>query len=187
MRGEPILGELQGRAIDGDRIGKKLGLIIEAAQVDVVARELGVQFELRVCERVGACFGGRVRRRHDIAHPSPDVDLVGRLRADEIVSVVGRLVERPKRAIGRLLVGQKVRDRVDLRVGGAQRGVRARDSLVVGRDGGGESWIGRVHLRLQFVERSILESEPPLPVAGRVPPPAVSSLNLDGTATEGGA
>jgi hypothetical protein len=61
IRREPILSELQRRAVNTDRIGKKLGLIVEAAQIDVVAREFGVQFQFRVCERVGARFGCRVR------------------------------------------------------------------------------------------------------------------------------
>ena len=79
---------------------------------------------------------------------------------------VSRLVGRAKRAIGGLLVGQKVRDGVDLRVSGAQRRVRAGDRRVIGGDSGGEIGIGRVHLRLKVVERSIVEGEPPFS-AGR--------------------
>jgi hypothetical protein len=108
----------------------------------------------------------RVRRRDEIAHPSPDVDLVGGLGADKIVSEVGWLVGRAKRPIGGLLIGQKMRDGVDLGVSGAQRRVRAGDRCVIGGDSGGEIGIGRVHLRLKVVERSIVEGEPPFP-AGR--------------------
>ncbi len=164
IRREPILSELQGRAIDGDRIGKQLGLVVEPAQIDVVARQFRVQLEPGVSQRIGAGLGVGVRRVDEVAHPPPDVDLVRCLGGERVVSVIGRLVGGAKGAIGRLLVGQKVRNAVDLGIRVAQRGVGARDGSVIGGDRGGEIGVGRVDLCLKIVERSIVEAEPPLPV-----------------------
>ena len=84
-----------------DRVRKELGLVVEPAQIDVVARELRVQFEPGVGERVRACLGRGVRRLDDVAHTAPEVDFVGGLRADQIVAEIVRLAFRAQRAVGR--------------------------------------------------------------------------------------
>ena len=178
---------LQRGTVDGDRIGIKLELILEASQIDVVARQFRVEFEPRVGERGGARLGCGVRRFDDVAHPPPDVELVGGLRPNEIVAVVGRLIEGPKRPVRRLLVRGEVRNPVDLRVRRAQGGVRARDGFVIRGDRGGKIGIGRVDLRLEIVERPVVEGQPPHAAGGEFAAARRGVRNLGGSDTDGGA
>ena len=164
VRSEPILGQLQGRTVDGDRIGKELGLLVEAAQIDVVARQFRVQLEPARrpahprLPRPSRSPSARDRAPVPRCRPHTPLARRGGCRRNRSADLAER-----RGPIGRLLVGQKVRVRVDLRVGGAQRRVRAGDRFVVGGDRGGKIGVGRVHLRLEIVEGSIVEGEPPHP------------------------
>ena len=91
LRVKPRLRQVERRAIDADCIRNELRLVVETAQVDIVARKLRMQFESRLGERVLARLGGSVGGPGDIAHPAPEVDLIGRLSSDEVVAEIGRL------------------------------------------------------------------------------------------------
>ena len=97
-----------------------------------------MQFEPRLVERVRGRFGGRVSGGRDIAHPSPDVDLVRRLGADEVVAVIGRLVRRTQRAVVRLLVRSDMANRVGVGEKPGESRLRARLFGGIGRDRSGE-------------------------------------------------
>ncbi len=162
LGGEPAARQIERRLIIGDGVGEQLGVGVEAAQANIGARELRVQLEARLRERVGAGLRVGFRRLDEIAHTPPEIDFVGGdLGVDLVGAVKVRLSLRAQRAIVGLPIVCEQPGEIHLRIeaglGDRREGVRQ----IVRRDGGGEVRVGRIDAILQIVERPVVEASPP--------------------------
>ena len=86
-------------------VGQQPGLGVEAAQVEVGVGELGLEAQAHR-GRVGAAgLGLGLAGGDQVAHPAPEVDLVGERAAEQVVVIVVRAGRQPQRPVGRLAVG----------------------------------------------------------------------------------
>ena len=110
-----IIGELERLVVHCDRVGEKLGLGIQPAQLQIVIGQLA----LKAQPHRGHIGKGALRfglaRRHFVADAAPQIQVPGEGDARQIVAVISGLACAAQRPVGRLLVGVGMAARIDLR------------------------------------------------------------------------
>ena len=152
-------GERLGEGVGG--IGQHLALGVEAAQGEIGVSQLRLQAESHGCDVGAAGLGLGATLGDQVAHPAPQIELVGGAGPHGVVVIVAWAAE-PKGAVGGLLVVGGATGGGDLREK-SRAGLRGKGArLVVARQREGEVGVGCLDHLLQIVQRPVAVHGPPI-------------------------
>src|SRR5579862_2661117 len=156
-----VLGQLERPGIVRNRAVEEALFLVQAAQREVVAGELGMQCKVQGCEVTGCRLLVGARSCDGVADAAEKVDFVGKIAPEVEAVPCAFLAMHIGRRVGRALPARDAADRVDGRKPGSAREAGLRTCLLETRQRSLEALIGAAELAFEGIELGITEHRPP--------------------------